>query len=110
MLAAKIPLLMISFKLEEILERGGSVEVVFVEGVIAVVIVVDPLNTPTILTLEVSRMLRRAQRLLMKLVVEVLLLKKSLMLIAKWVVSWTVSLSYKTMVQSISSVTTKLTV
>ena len=101
---------MISFKLEVILERGGSVEVVFVEGVIAVVIVVDPLNTPTILTLEVSRMLRRAQRLLMKLVVEVLLLKKSLMLIAKWVVSWTVSLSYKTMVQSISSVTTKLTV
>jgi hypothetical protein len=80
---ANPPLLIIVFKLEEIAEIGGSVELAFVDGVIAVVIVVDPLNTPTILTLEVSRMLRRAHRLLMKLVVEELLLKKSLILIAK---------------------------
>jgi len=80
---AKPPLLIILFKLAEIVEIGGSVELVLVEGVIAVVIVVDPLNTPTILTLEVSRMLRRAHKLLMKFVVEELLLKKSLMLIAK---------------------------
>lgn len=102
--------MIIVFKLEEIVVREGSVEVEFVEGVIAVMMVVDPLNTPTILTLEVSRMLSRAHRLLMKLVVEVLLLKKSFMFIAKCVVSCNVSVSYKTKVQSTSSVTTKLMV
>lgn len=69
------------------MERDGSVEVGSIEGVMLVTIVVDPLNTPTILTLEVSRMLSRAHRLLRKLVLELLLLKKSLILIAKCVVS-----------------------
>ena len=106
----KPPLLIIVFKVEEIVDREGSVEVGSTAGVMLVTIVVEPLNTPTILTLEVSRMLSKAHKLLMKLVFVLLLLKKSLMLIAKWVVSCTVSLSYNTIVQSISSVTTKLMV
>jgi len=53
------------------------------DGVIAVTMSVDPLKTPTTLTLEVSTMLRRAQRLLMKLVMELLLEKKVLISMAK---------------------------
>lgn len=52
-------------------------ELLVTEGVMAVVIVVEPLNTPTTLTLEVSTMLSSAHRLLMKLVIEEELLKKS---------------------------------
>lgn len=51
--------------------------VVVTEGVMAAVTVVDPLNTPTTFTREVSTMLRSAHRLLMKLVMEEELLKKS---------------------------------
>jgi len=43
-----------------------------------VVILMDPLNTPTTLTLEVSLIFRRAQRLLMKFVKMESLLKKLL--------------------------------
>lgn len=53
----------------------GSVVELVVEGVMAVVTMDEPLWTPTTLTLEVSVMERRAQRLLMKLVTELALLK-----------------------------------
>ena len=80
-------------KRSEIAGRLGSVELGSMVGVIVVVMVVDPLNTPTTLTLEVSTILRKVQRLLMKLVDEVLLLKKLLMFMLKWVVSCNVSVS-----------------
>ena len=53
------------------------------EGVMRVVTSVDPEWTPTTLTLEVSVMLSSAQRLLIKLVMALLLLKNSSILIAK---------------------------
>ena len=65
-----------------------SLLLLLVEGVMTAVTVVEPLKTPTTLTLEVSWMLRRAHRLLMKLVMVLFELKKSLMFMAKWVVSW----------------------
>jgi predicted phosphoribosyltransferase len=66
-----------------------ALNVVLVLGVMLTVTLVDPLKTPTTLTLEVSLIFNNAQRLLMKLVSTPALLKKSLISIAKWVVSWT---------------------
>lgn len=78
-LEAKVPELMAVERVVAMVAMEGSVllAVVFTEGVMAVVTVVEPLNTPTTLTREVSTMLRSAQRLLIKLVMELLLLKKS---------------------------------
>lgn len=72
----------------------GVTEVEFTELVMDVTMLVDPECTPTTLTLDVSTMLSKAQRLLMKLVRVLLLLKKSVMFMAKWVVSWIDSVSY----------------
>jgi len=89
MLEMKVPLLMIDVKVELIAVKEGSVElaVELTLLVITATMVVDPLTTPTILTRDVSTMLSSAHKLLMKLVTEVLLLKKSLIFIEKWVVS-----------------------
>lgn len=66
----------------------GSVEFVgSTGGVIARTIIVDPLKTPTTLTLEVSTILRSAHMLLIKLVMALLLLKKSLISMEKCVVN-----------------------
>ena len=62
---------------------SAKVTVLPVDGVITEVTIVDPLCTPTTLTLDVSTILRSAQRLLMKLVTLELLRKKSLALMAK---------------------------
>ena len=56
-------------------------------SVITVVMITDPLKTPTTLTLDVSTMLRRAHKLLMKLVMWLSSLKKSFISMAKWVVN-----------------------
>ena len=69
------------------------VTVALAVGDITVVTVVDPECTPTTLTLEVSTMFNRAHKLLMKLVMMLVLLKKSLMFMAKWVVNWIDSVS-----------------
>lgn len=83
MFEVNVPLLIRVVKVVEIVESEGSVELVLTLSVIVEITVVDPLKTPTILTLKVSTMFKSAQRLLMKLVVEELLLKKSLIFIAK---------------------------
>ena len=85
-----------------------SVKLSFValDGVTTAVTVVEPLKTPTTLTRDVSTMLRRAHRLLMKLVIVLLLLKKLLISVEKWVVSWTDSVISTVMRQSMAEVTT----
>lgn len=93
----KVPVLIIVVSVLAMVLRGGSVllttvplaavTVVLVDVPTTAVTAVDPLCTPTTLTLDVSTMLRRAHRLLMKLVTLVLLAKKSLIFISKWVVS-----------------------
>lgn len=57
--------------------------VVLVDGLMAAVTTIDPLCTPTTLTLEVSTMFSKAHRLLIKLVMVLLLRKKSLAFKAK---------------------------
>jgi len=52
----------------ELVEFVELVELSVVVGPIITTTVVEPVNTPTILTREVSRILSRAQRLLIKLV------------------------------------------
>ena len=69
------------------------VTVVLVVGDITVVTVVDPECTPTTLTLDVSTMFNNAHKLLIKLVMILVLLKKSLTFMAKWVVNWIDSVS-----------------
>ena len=67
---------------------------------------IEPETTPTTLTLEVSVMPSSAARLEMK-VLRTLLLKKSLMFMAKRVVSWMLLLKETYTRQLRSSVTTK---
>lgn len=83
--AASVPSLEEEVKVLVIFVRLGSLE--FVLGLTDATTMVDPLTTPTTLTLLVSTMLSNAHRLLMKFVTVLSLLKKSLISIWKWVVS-----------------------
>ena len=83
------------------------VTVALAVGDITVVTVVDPECTPTTLTLDVSTIFSRAHKLLMKLVMTLVLLKKSLTFMAKWVVNWIDSVSSTVAKQLGSSVKMK---
>jgi len=80
-------------RVDEIVAIEGLVVELDTEGEMTDVTVVEPLNIPTIFIIEVSTMLSKAAKLLMKLVVELALLQNWLMSIAKWVVNWIESVS-----------------
>lgn len=101
----KVPLLMVLLATELISVRLSLG--VLREGVMTTVMAIDPLNTPTTLTREMSVILKRAHRLLRKVVTALLLLKKELMSVEKWVVSWTDYVTYTVTRQSRAAVTTK---
>lgn len=111
--ARRVPIELFWLRVAWIWSKEGSVEVPLpvelVAGRIAVVTMTEPDTTPTTFTREVSWIPMRAQRLDMKLLSTVLL-KKSFTLMAKWVVSCTLSVRSTSTRQFKSSVTTKCVV
>jgi hypothetical protein len=106
--AAAEPLDIAADRVAEAAEREGSVEGELEVGApITATTVVEPLRTPTTLIRDVSVMLRRAQTLLMNVVMRLLSEKNCFMSIEKCVVSCKVYESETTTKHLGSSVITK---